>query len=237
MTFFIATFISFGETANDTNKIQKSELQKAILRRTGGMVYSEGKGGILFIDCQSTLSHEIVRDRVDYTAFVLKYRCKLVKGKWDMNVSVPDSATVAIYLVDGETMPMSLVAVESRWGLINTRNLKSGNRFAKELTRIITLTAGAAYSPAKTSVMKTITKAENLDSLPTDGFTQDMAMAIFSNMNNLGATQSRPTSYLRACREGWASAPTNEYQKAIWNEVHAAPKNPMKIEFDPKKGR
>ena len=34
-----------------------------------------------------------------------------------------------------------------------------------------------------------------------------------------------------------APAPTNEFQKAVWDKVHAIPQNPMKIEFDPKKGR
>jgi len=37
--------------------------------------------------------------------------------------------------------------------------------------------------------------------------------------------------------EGWAPAPTNEYQKIVWDKVHAIPQKPMKIEFDPKKGR
>ena len=53
----------------------------------------------------------------------------------------------------------------------------------------------------------------------------------------LGITKKISATYLDACEQGWAPAPTNEYQKAIWDKVHAAPKNPMKIEFDPKKGR
>ena len=44
-------------------------------------------------------------------------------------------------------------------------------------------------------------------------------------------------TYKDACEAGWASKPTNIWQKAIWDKVHTTPKNPMKIEFDPKKGR
>ena len=29
------------------------------------------------------------------------------------------------------------------------------------------------------------------------------------------------TTYRRACYEGWAPAPTNEFQKAIWEKVKA----------------
>jgi len=40
-----------------------------------------------------------------------------------------------------------------------------------------------------------------------------------------------------ACQEGWAPAPTNDIQKAIWNEVRQLPAKPIKIEFDPAKGK
>ena len=53
----------------------------------------------------------------------------------------------------------------------------------------------------------------------------------------LGAYVKRRTSYQKACEEGWAPLPTNDVQKAIWDKVHAVPKNPMKIEFDPKQGK
>jgi len=44
-------------------------------------------------------------------------------------------------------------------------------------------------------------------------------------------------SYAAACQEGWAPPPTNEYQRAIWNDVHKIPEKPMKIDFDPAKGK
>ena len=43
--------------------------------------------------------------------------------------------------------------------------------------------------------------------------------------------------YSAAVQEGWAPTPTDTVQKAIWDKVNATPKTPMKIEFDPKKGR
>ena len=55
--------------------------------------------------------------------------------------------------------------------------------------------------------------------------------------NRLGILPVRTTTYLQACQEGWAPMPTNAVQKAIWEKVRAIPQSPMKIEFDPKKGR
>ena len=42
-------------------------------------------------------------------------------------------------------------------------------------------------------------------------------------------------TYGRAVREGWAPAPTNEYQKAIWDKIHAMPTEPIKIKPETKK--
>ena len=67
--------------------------------------------------------------------------------------------------------------------------------------------------------------------------TFDALQSIMRNLQNLGVTQARKTTYRRACMEGWAAQPTNSFQKAVWDEVHSIPKNPMQIKFDPKKGR
>ena len=49
-----------------------------------------------------------------------------------------------------------------------------------------------------------------------------------------GCQHGKRAVYRKACMDGWAPAPTNEYQKAIWDQVHAIPTKPIKIEFDPK---
>ena len=65
-----------------------------------------------------------------------------------------------------------------------------------------------------------------------------MNMAKMQKMwNRFGVSKERRVPYRVACQQGWAPAPTNDYQKAVWEEVHAVPSDPMKIEFDPKKGR
>ena len=209
---------------------------EAIMKKTGGFVVRKSEGKIFFINCQSKISDEEIKKRVDRIQFVLKYPCELKKGSWKFGESNPPDAKIAIYIVDDKTLPMSLVAVEAGWGVINTSTLDTNIRFSKELTRVFCLTAGAADSPVKTSPMQTVRKSADLDKLMTDGFTFDMASSINENLQALGMAPARKIPYIKACQEGWAPAPTNEYQKAIWDKVHAAPKNPMKIEFDPKKG-
>ena len=49
----------------------------------------------------------------------------------------------------------------------------------------------------------------------------------------MGITPYRRTTYREACQEGWAPQPTNDVQKAIWEQVKAdkerGPTNPITI--------
>jgi hypothetical protein len=58
-------------------------------------------------------------------------------------------------------------------------------------------------------------------------------------LKSLGVTPAEMTTYRKACREGWAPAPTNDIQKAIWEQVKAdkerGPTNPLKISMPKRK--
>lgn len=241
--YILASVILCGATvfANETKapnaNIDKAARIEAIMKKTGGFLVRKSDGVLSFINAQTKISHEEVQKRVDKIQFVLKYPCELKKGSWKFGDTKPEGSKIAIFIVDDASLPMSLVAVESGWGIINTSTLANDTQFSKQLTRVFCLTAGGANSPVKTSPMQTVVKSSDLNQLLTDGFTFDMASSINENLQALGMYPMRKVTYVKACQEGWAPAPTNEYQKAIWDKVHATPKNPIKITFDPKKGR
>lgn len=236
----IASSYGSGKSASansSVSSIDKAARIEAIMKKTGGFVIRKSEGVISFINCQSKISDGEIQKRVDRIQFVLKYPCEIKQGNWKFGDKKPDGSKIAVFIVNDQNLPMSLVAVEAGWGVINTFSLANGTQFSKELTRVFCLTAGGANSPVKTSPMQTVLKSTDLDKLLTDGFTFDMASSINENLQAMGMFPMRKITYVKACHEGWAPTPTNEYQKAIWDKVHAAPKNPMKIEFDPKKGR
>ena len=84
--------------------------------------------------------------------------------------------------------------------------------------------------------MRDVKSLADIDRMP-ERFGLDTIAHIRNSAPFYGLVPWYQTTYIKACEEGWAPAPTNDIQKAIWDKVHAAPKNPMKIEFDPKKGR
>ena len=84
------------------------------------------------------------------------------------------------------------------------------------------------------SVMMGVLKPEDLDQIDIKmTVPAELAAGMTKNLRLRGVTEFKTTSYLVACREGWAPAPTNDIQKAIWEKVHAPPQKPMKIKFDP----
>ena len=66
---------------------------------------------------------------------------------------------------------------------------------------------------------------------PTSRVTSLYNEVMAARLPELGVTPWKETTYKRACEEGWAPAPTNEYQKAVWDKVHAIPDQPLKIKY------
>lgn len=156
-------------------------------------------------------------------------------------------ADFAISVVDDADTPVMLVAPEERWAAVNVAKLAPGvdgkeakgeflaSRLRKELLRAFAFLCGGAGSQFDGNIMSASSVAQ-LDEYQ-EFVPMDMVKRAEKYMEKCGVTPLRIATYRQACREGWAPAPTNDVQKAIWDKVHAIPKTPMKIEFDPKKGR
>ena len=103
-------------------------------------------------------------------------------------------------------------------------------RGRKVFARAMTLTMGSPYSDNIASPMQTVNGLEALDRMAVDSVFIMDCNAMLGHLGRLGVTQDRYTTYRRACQEGWAAAPTNKWQQAVWDEVRALPKKPLKLE-------
>ena len=151
---------------------------------------------------------------------------------------------LGVALVEDTALPGFMVAPEDGWAIVNVVKLGKDNpkpevlaaRVRKETLRAFAFVSGGAYQANGCSLMRDVKSLADIDALQ-ERFGLDTVSHVRSSAPFYGLVPWYQTTYLKACEEGWAPAPTNEFQKAIWDKVHAAPKNPMKIEFDPKKGR
>ena len=111
------------------------------------------------------------------------------------------------------------------------------NRLRKEINRAFAQGAGAGLSLNKPCVMEPAFSLRELDAIQFPVISPEAMSKIqeVGNKKKIGRIVTK--TYKTACEEGWAPAPTNDIQKAIWDNVRSLPTKPMKIEYDPAKGK
>ena len=231
----------------DDASVKKAQQREAMLRHTGGLVKIKGKGKFGILDLQRRIDVKVCEAEAAALAQTLRVTVEARRG--DCGFSVADAARLladnafnaAVIVIADEKLPMSLAAVEQHWTAVNVAALAVDSpspeklvlRVRKEIQRAATLAYGGICSQYKSSPMQNISTAADLDKVIGEVMTFDAVGAIHKNMEKLGVTQSRLTTYKKACEEGWAQPPTNDYQTAIWNQVKAdkerGPSKPLTI--------
>ena len=266
MMLVLAALVTAFARATETSKAEsdatKPTREQRIARRDrlmmemhGGLLPAKGTpaGRIVVANAQSKVSP----DNFDYSA--------LKGGSWLRGVCtvVPESAAPAkcivpemdrlrkrhradflLLVTDDPSLPASLVAVEAQWAIMNIAALEKGAatpevtriRARNEFTRVFCMLCGGFSSQFKAPLTNFVVGIDDLDSCLADP-PVDVNARLRDYLDLRGIKPERRVTYRQACREGWAPAPTNEVQRAIWEKVHAIPAKPMRIEFDPKRGR
>ena len=225
-----------------------------VMKKTGGFLMRPAAGPLgLIVDAREKprklTMKEFLRLYQLGTGLEINYREEPL-GKSDpiafaqAKVEGTNNLFVVAVINGGKTLPALSVFPEERFGLVNADRLTGGDdpsapetRVEKEVWRAIGFIGGLGYSPDKNDIMQPYYSLKELDA-NFQAYIQPMNMARMQGLwKRFGVVKARRTPYRAAVQQGWAPAPTNEYQKAVWDEVHALPKNPMKIEFDPKKKR
>ncbi|MBR3221452.1 MAG: hypothetical protein IKF72_04400 [Kiritimatiellae bacterium] len=236
----VTSLAAFALAADAAKKMSEEDY----IRSEGGLVLEPNtqKGEIAYVNCQSAAKDAWIEESAAYFRKEAKFKITVSKGSFEQkNPKIVGDMT--LFIVDDPAMPSLLVAPENRWAMVNVAPLKSDKepffraRVLKELTRGFAMLCGASDSQFPGALTSAVTKVEDLDHhtdyrLPVDLFTR-----FRKYMRTFGVMPGNIETYETACCQGWAPPPTNDLQKAIWDKVHAIPAKPMKIEFDPKKGR
>lgn len=224
-----------------------------VLKKTGGFIHQKAEGPqTLLVDARQkpTLTlDEVAR------VYKLATHLEALVAKETRNGANPlafakkmldeRKSLMLVAIIEGsEDLPALSVYPEERIGIINADKLKGGDdpslpemRVSKEVWRAIGFVGGLGFSPAENDIMQPIYNIKELDANRYP-FIQPMNMARMQTMwKRFGVKKERRIPYRVAVQEGWAANPTNDYQKAVWKEVHSIPDKPMKIEFDPKRDK
>ena len=250
----IATLIAgvlIPSAFSQVKKERETEEQKAarkarMYKKLGGHVINKGtmKGKFIFINTQTAIPEEPLRETAKSMADFLMSDFSLQHS--DTAVSFVDAAkaikasgaTAGVVIGRDAAMPALTIVPDSLCAYVNVTPLEgdaklSPRRVRLEMWRALGYLYGIDFEGCMLHPVKTI---DALDELP-NALSQEALYHIAHMLEQSGITPSTRATYRTACKEGWAPAPTNDVQQAIWDEFHELPTKPVSIKFDPKKGK
>ena len=152
------------------------------------------------------------------------------------------NAMYAMVVTDDSNAPGVAIFPEERIAIINASKYQEGKdpvrreeRIHKELWRSLGFISGIGYAPFKNDVLQPVYSVPELDALEWHVMQPMHFQKMYAGMASRGIKRARHIPYRLAVMEGWAAAPTNQYQKAVWDEVHKLPTEPIKIKPETKK--
>ena len=220
---------------SDRMRPMTEEEREAMLIKTGGPIMTPEEGQwISVINCQNIIHAENVAEEVAYLRKVFKVpiheevsanASSLAEAAAAAKAALANGAGLAVAIADVADAPSLALAPSDQFGIVNVAPLAdkekqlTRERFHKELLRCMAYGFGVGNSSGRGSVLKPIASIAELDALDGRNLGPDALGAILRLTHDRGMKQMRQVPYRRAVEEGWAPAPTNDYQRAVWDEV------------------
>ncbi len=214
----------------------------------GGIVRkTEGKGRIVYANLQQTVETKDIAKTMNVLGKFLRVRIDTLDAKAEDVADVNkyllgNDAKAVVIVVDNATDPAILVAPEDKWAKVNIGKFKDKNvksRTQMELLRAFCYLCGGIGSEYNNPLTGFIGNPTQLDDSPVAELPIDVINRCSPYLKQLGVIPYIESTYRKACREGWAPAPTNAVQKAIWEDINASkergPANALPIPSPKKK--
>ena len=162
-------------------------------------------------------------------------------GQAVARAALADGAAGVVAVIESPDAPALLIAPEEGWSVVNVARLAADEplppvfaaRLRKELWRAAAWAVGGGNSSFQPCLLRGITTMKDLDAIPLLQPGPEPNNKMIDEAHRRGVQSARFTSYRQACVEGWAPAPTNDVQKAIFDQVKAdkerGPTNPITI--------
>ena len=225
-----------------------------ILRKTGGFIERPGikAGQISILNGQSIVNDDAIKEVTSKLAKMVRVKVNIKESNiqtLDVNLKkafLSDGANYAIFLIaDNKNEETIGIFPDQKYAFVNIAALNVDHptpafikaRTQKAIARAFLYLTGGASSQNDHNVMSPISTIKDLDKIANDAIPVDVVARVYKYLPLSGCNINTRVPYVLAVREGWAPAPTNEYQKAIWDKIHAMPTAPIKIKPETKKVR
>ena len=234
----IAATVALGTWARPMLKMTPE-----LLARTGGYYDIPGsmQGVICLANCKSGADQEWLCEIANYLHSETGLNVTCTNG-WVFTWPQPQTiGNFTVFIVEDEQAPSLLVASEDKWAMVNIAKLKDSRkqffamRVKKMSVRAFALLCGGASSNYQGGLSGPVASMNDLDKIMDYRLQVDVQDRLIKYLRAFDITPQITTTYLAACTHGVAPAPTNQYQKAIWDKVHELPTEPLKIKPETKK--
>lgn len=218
---------------------RKAKAAEEFYKTTGGRLLDTRKmhGRVVYVKATDAVPDAWLKEHADYFSSQARVKTEVLPGTF----SFPDVKMVGettIFVIDNAAYPSLLAAPDQGWAAVNVAPLREGNgakpaffeaRVKKELTRAFSAAAGGIDSGYPNNPVGPLAKISDLDRIETYRLAVDVFKRCEKTLKARGVTQFKISTYEQACMEGWAHQPTNDVEKAIWDDIHKMPSNPLEI--------
>ena len=240
LTFALAALTVMADAAQPAAKKPHRKFHR---KPTGGLLLREApKSYICVRDRQTAFKPEEIDAAISKIARGLTMAIRRIDAD-----AKPDDCKVEIVLEDvlkaGGADRTILAAPEQGWATLatvwlakdaDTEDIRA-RRLHLELMRAVGMAMGVGVSMYQPCVMTSVRGIKDVDAIQLDTPGPEGINNFEKGAVTFGVDRLKLTTYRMACQEGWAPAPTNDIQKAIWKKVHELPSSPLKIKPETKK--
>ena len=228
LTAFAAALIAATTLADNqvrTRKLSGAERRAkraAMIKAEGGLVTKPYSGRYIVIEnAQKTIAENDLVPQGQGISDIFQFPVKIVK-KGERGTKTAIHITVS----DDQGAPTLLIAPEIPWAQVNVRSLAADGangdvliaRTQKEIWRAFMMCCGASNSNMRPCIMRTIRSLADLDAESIRVPCPESMMKVWNAGEMLGLNRPEIMTYKAACKAGWAPAPTNDVQRAIFDE-------------------
>lgn len=214
--------------------VDKQKAREELIAKMGGMVLMQDKDpGIVFLNCQNVVPASDIDQALVTVRKEFFVSCFLKNGEYkginDLIQQAADKTKIVaiIAVVCNDELPKMLVAADDRVAVVNIKPLMIDNPSPEKLRKRVWLMAyrafgvamGAAWTAQGAGLMQRIEKPSDLDRIQGLASAPDSHFPIDAQCRKYKVAHGGYVPYRDACLDGWAPAPTNEIQKAIWEGV------------------
>ena len=222
---------------------ERAERRAERIRQNGGIVEAPYNGKyVVVVDAQKKVGRKPFEEFAQSMFSGLRFPTRIKTGGGVAWPVTGMDAGITILVAERGEDPILLVAPESGWAVLNMTALSADNppqdilegRTMKEMWRAACYVLGAANSMSPSCVMTDVFTPKDLDEIQVYAPSPEHFGKMSANAFKRGISYKRSELYSKACEEGWAPAPTNDVQKAIWEKVKSdkerGPTTPITIQ-------